>query len=548
MSYKALLFCPDEKTARTVTQVLSELEFQVETCNEPFASVKKLTAEHFDAIVVDCENEQNATLLFKSARNSGSNQASLSIAVVEGQAGVAKAFRIGANLVLTKPINVEQSKGTIRVARGLLRKSEAAKAGGQSAPIDAPQMPPARPSAPEMKTPPSTLFEVEAEPEARPAATEAAFLESIPDPTADLARSASASAKAPWQPISKPMATALQSAAEATSQSKSPFAAENSAQPVFRSSESSGFGAAVAPAREKAPVAPDFASFAGTQESGGSKKFIIAAVVLVTAAALGYVVLSKNHAFLGNLFHRATPQAQALHPQSMAAPSAAPVTAASPDTTAAPGNLSTPVSPEVPANVISETSAPAAHHETAPAKPKKAASTITQEAPPAKSTNEADEVEEEPSAIVVRGGSQRKIQQESAPQSAPDASAPEVLSVASNSNGEAISKLVDAPTSVPHAAPQTLKVSQGVSQGLLVKKVAPIYPMQAMQMRIEGAVQMAATISKEGNITNVKVLSGDSILARSAAAAVKQWKYKPYYLDGQAVEIQTQITVNFKLP
>src|SRR5882762_9680874 len=128
MGYQALLFCPDEKTARTVTHVLNDLDFTVEPCTEPFAAVKKLMAQHFDAVVVDCDNEQNATLLFKSARNSNSNQASLAVAVVEGQVGVAKAFRIGANLVLTKPINVEQAKGTLRVARGLLRKgSEAAK-------------------------------------------------------------------------------------------------------------------------------------------------------------------------------------------------------------------------------------------------------------------------------------------------------------------------------------------------------------------------------------------------------------------------------------
>src|SRR6201997_1588172 len=129
MGYQALLFCPDDKTARTVTQVLSELEFTVDACIEPFAAVKKLMGQHFDAVVVDCDNEQNATLLFKSARNSTSNQTSLAVAVVEGQAGVAKAFRIGANLVLTKPINIEQAKGTLRVARGLLRKSEPAKAG-----------------------------------------------------------------------------------------------------------------------------------------------------------------------------------------------------------------------------------------------------------------------------------------------------------------------------------------------------------------------------------------------------------------------------------
>src|SRR6266478_9350943 len=134
MGYQALLFCPDEKLARVVSQVFSELDFTVEPLQEPFAAVKKLMAQRYDAIVVDCENEQNASLLFKSARNSSSNQSSLAIAVVEGQAGVAKAYRIGANLVLTKPINVEQAKGTLRVARGLLRKnSDAAIASAASA-------------------------------------------------------------------------------------------------------------------------------------------------------------------------------------------------------------------------------------------------------------------------------------------------------------------------------------------------------------------------------------------------------------------------------
>src|SRR5580700_6134070 len=141
MGYQALLFCPDEKTARTVTQVLSELDFTVVSCSEPFAAVKKLMGEHFDAVVVDCDNEQNATLLFKSARNSPNNQSALAVAVVEGQAGVAKAFRIGANLVLTKPINVEQAKGTLRVARGLLRKNEGTKAAATTA------APPPKPAA-----------------------------------------------------------------------------------------------------------------------------------------------------------------------------------------------------------------------------------------------------------------------------------------------------------------------------------------------------------------------------------------------------------------
>jgi len=95
---------------------------------------------------------------------------------------------------------------------------------------------------------------------------------------------------------------------------------------------------------------------------------------------------------------------------------------------------------------------------------------------------------------------------------------------------------------------QTLSVSQGVSQGLLFKKVAPSYPQNALRMHIEGAVELVATISKDGNITQIKVVSGDPQLVRAATDAVKQWKYKPYLLNGEPVEIQTQVTVNFKLP
>jgi protein TonB len=103
---------------------------------------------------------------------------------------------------------------------------------------------------------------------------------------------------------------------------------------------------------------------------------------------------------------------------------------------------------------------------------------------------------------------------------------------------------------VPAAAPpaETLKVSQGVTQGMLLKRVQPVYPHAALQMRIAGSVQLQASIDKAGNISSVKILSGDPILAKAAVDAVKQWKYKPYMLDGEAVGIQTQVTVNFKLP
>jgi protein TonB len=128
-----------------------------------------------------------------------------------------------------------------------------------------------------------------------------------------------------------------------------------------------------------------------------------------------------------------------------------------------------------------------------------------------------------------------------------DAPAPSMAGIAPGDAG-ALPNLMGSQNKGPAPVLQTLNVSQGVSQGLLVKKAQPTYPPSALRMRIEGAVQLMATISKNGNISAVKILSGDPQLARTAVDAVKQWKYKPYLLNGEPVEIQTQVTVNFKLP
>ena len=105
---------------------------------------------------------------------------------------------------------------------------------------------------------------------------------------------------------------------------------------------------------------------------------------------------------------------------------------------------------------------------------------------------------------------------------------------------------MSASPNLPKPALATLRISQGVSQGLLIKRVQPKYPQAALAAHTQGAVQIQASINKEGSVVNLKVLSGDLVLAHAALEAVRQWRYKPYYLDGQPVEIETQITINFK--
>ena len=103
------------------------------------------------------------------------------------------------------------------------------------------------------------------------------------------------------------------------------------------------------------------------------------------------------------------------------------------------------------------------------------------------------------------------------------------------------------PVAVPKVAVQRVRVSQGVTQGLLIRKIQPAYPPLARQARIQGSVLLQAEISKDGSIQNLRLISGHPMLAPAAIEAVKQWKYKPYILNGEPVEVETQITVNFTL-
>jgi len=104
------------------------------------------------------------------------------------------------------------------------------------------------------------------------------------------------------------------------------------------------------------------------------------------------------------------------------------------------------------------------------------------------------------------------------------------------------------PVAVPKVAtPTRVRVSQGVSAGLLVKRIQPNYPPLARQARIQGTVVLQAEISKDGSIQNLRLISGHPMLAPAAIEAVKQWKYKPYLLNGEPVEVETQVQVNFTL-
>ncbi|HKM84601.1 MAG TPA: TonB family protein [Terriglobales bacterium] len=574
MGYQALLFSPDEKLARVVSQVFTELDFTVEPAHEPFGAVKKLMVQRYDAIVVDCDNEQNASLLFKSARNSNFNQSSLAIALVEGQAGVANAYRIGANLVLTKPINVEQAKGTLRVARGLLRKNSDAAGGvasgagpampSRTAPVPgvsssqpasrgaaAIAPPPSRPGLPEFEAP----LSAEAPPHGLPAMSASSKVDDKPPIPAPTAQNRITMPAAPAVPARQSVAASAlaqntSSAFTSSGSAAAPAPAKKVTAPPAKEnraveSESARRSHDGAPMLSSLSVTdiPSFSSLGEEEDSGasgGRKKIIIAAVIIVALAVLGYFSYGnpgKSSTATPAPQTVSTPQDSGKQDSEQPAPALAPMSSPK----AAP-SASTPNR----ASSTTQTSASKAATATLPDMPSPGAGNppvIRIPLEPGLGTKKPDSA-----PLLVKSNPAGTKTQAQSQESAPPLPSPlAVASAAVTSNDSALSGLLSsASSSLSKPSLATARVSQGVSQGLLIKRVQPRYPQAALAVHAQGAVQIEATINKEGSVTNLKVLSGDPILARAALEAVRQWRYKPYYLDGEPIEIQTDITVNFK--
>ncbi len=111
-----------------------------------------------------------------------------------------------------------------------------------------------------------------------------------------------------------------------------------------------------------------------------------------------------------------------------------------------------------------------------------------------------------------------------------------------------IADILNRPAVIAASRPAVrVPVSTGVAQGYLIRRVDPSYPRLAVLAGVQGSVILAAVISRDGRVENLRVLSGHPMLVEAALQAVQQWRYRPYYLNGEPVEVETQITVNFTL-
>jgi TonB family protein len=128
----------------------------------------------------------------------------------------------------------------------------------------------------------------------------------------------------------------------------------------------------------------------------------------------------------------------------------------------------------------------------------------------------------------------------------PTPSPTDVSQIAADSPGPTdLGKVLSTSPALPRLG---VAISQGVTGGTLLRRVQPVYPPEARRLRLEGSVILDANIAEDGQIQDLKVVSGQAVLAQAAIEAVKQWRYSPYLLNGQPIRKQTRINIKFIAP
>ncbi|OLC20905.1 MAG: hypothetical protein AUH36_04590 [Chloroflexi bacterium 13_1_40CM_55_7] len=122
MTLTSLLVCADASAVEVLSRILVDLGIGVEHCSDPSAAALRLAAQHFDAILLDCDDQQSAIELIALARKEHSNKTTLFIAMVDARNQVRDLFSKGVNFIVYKPISTERASSSLRAAKGLLRR------------------------------------------------------------------------------------------------------------------------------------------------------------------------------------------------------------------------------------------------------------------------------------------------------------------------------------------------------------------------------------------------------------------------------------------
>jgi periplasmic protein TonB len=557
----ALLLSPDDQAVTAITGVLEEMSVTCERPLDGVSAAQKLNSQSFDLVLVDCENLPAAKLIFDVCRRGKNGNNPVPIAIVDGRAGLPTAFRLGAELILTKPVAKDQARGTIRTAVSRVRKTvpvnESANAQPETAAmtgtaISSPDLPEehAQAAAAGAVSSPLTSF---AEP--APSFVSSSLPSAAPTAVADADSTATLASSAvttkidsavdeihapPATPESLPVARVESKSKLPLVPSDDPVLAElermelEESQPVNAAKPdaqkpSTGLDKAVpeqVPSKSNAPI---FSSY--PQGSRKTRTPLVALLMLALACGGFYAAWTYQPSFRAVV----QPIVQPIQPQidralalvGMATtPESSP---ARPSARLAPAPTPTPAPPS-PAdpNQAPTTAADSAANS--------AAGPITGSA----TTSNSAGVAGKPLAANAAVATPASANATATIASKPDTAKPSDIAPGGSKND------ATTPSSAPLPGENTAVIlSSKGAENRLLHSTPPKYPAEAHS---EGTVLLKAVVDESGKVEGLRLIEGNATLATAAMQAVKQWRYRPYVRDGKTQMFQTVVIVDFQKP
>jgi len=572
MELRALLFSADGGSTATLCQILTELGIEAEICSEMLVASERISREPYDAIVVDWDHESDAAFLLKKAREQ--RVFSLNLALVPDDAAITRALQQGANSVIRKPIDPAQAQDTLSTARALIlsRRAEQYEKQARLSALEEESAEPlpdnhtvALPSPKSgflQQTMAHTAFEAEekvGKPDlGKPDRPQESGWQAARGP-ATLAESPEPEPR-PVEPLTKKRWDDVKSIFREPEEGGSESAQE-SEPAADHSQDSTGIFSSFA---EKTEETPDL----NESESSSPPQYVVFAVVACVLVTGVLYVWAPGDSYLGRM-------TSAFHAFLVKARTAPEKTASAPAPTASDREPAETV-PQKPEDALAQ-DPPVESTDVDPSKiqiietksvPKAGAQQPSNEPPP--DSNQAKVLSERGTnasavdAKAVDPAAAVQTQPPAAANTAPESSAappapvspapaptraPENVAPSTDRRTVIIpDSLRTTPAPSPASNLESPFVPESTSQSLLIHRVEPEYPAQALAQRLEGPVVLQAWIGKDGTVRDVKLLTGYFLLGRAAFDAVKQWRFKPFTQNGTVQDFQTTIRLNFNYP
>jgi len=529
----ALLLSPDDQAVSAITAVLEEMAVQCERPLDGVSAAKQLNSYNFDLVLVDCENLPAAKLIFDVCRRGKSDNNPVPIAIVDGRAGLPTAFRLGAELILTKPVAKDQARSTIRAAVSRVRKDETGRPAQSESPAFSRQfdaMDPGMAAADEYKAELFAQAEAAAQPE----------ISNAPEPRA-LAAAATSPASSPSNPFADPAPVALPSSSKSFAMPEFEPPAEKKVEPANHAKPKAGENPV---AQSDDPVLAEIdrieASatetdthpplFTAIQEKPKHNPFT-ALVILILAGGGFYAAWMYQPGFrpiVQGQIDRVLTLVGMQHPTQVPPP--APVRTSQQPTATTPTQTSPTPQPGGDATSAPGTAATtaadagASSNSASQATTLPAATTPTPQQPSSQAPTETK---------TIAPKSETKVGPKAPP---------------ANSEAAGDEKLTSqvAQTTLPGAENAVILSSKGAERRL-IHSVQPHVPA-GYHSNAQGTMVLKTLIDGNGKVSAVRLVEGDSKLAPTAIAAVKQWRYRPYERDGKTMPFQTVVLIDFQRP